>query len=128
MPRFAILEHTGAPDDAAGRHVDLLVETGGSCRTWRLLQVPVTGGDSVAAAEIAPHRLAWLDHVAGEVSGGRGFARRIDAGRCEILSADAADLSAATQFVVRLEGGSLVGRLRMETAGEGWAATLVGDE
>jgi len=128
MLRFAILEHTGAPDDAVGRHVDLLLETGGSCRTWRLLRVPVAGGGSVAAAEIAPHRLAWLDHVAGEVSGGRGFARRIDGGRCEILSADAADLSAATQFVVRLEGRSLVGRLRLETAGEGWAATLVGDD
>ena len=106
MPRFAILEHTGAPDDASGRHVDLLLEADGSCRTWRLLEVPLAGGGSVAAAEIAPHRLAWLDHVAGEVSGGRGFARRIDGGHCEILSTDDATLAAATQIVVRLEGRS----------------------
>jgi len=28
MPRFAILEHTGAPDDPSGRHFDLLIEAG----------------------------------------------------------------------------------------------------
>ena len=28
MPRFIILEHTGAPDDPAGRHYDLLLEDG----------------------------------------------------------------------------------------------------
>ena len=66
MPRFAILEHTGAPDDAVGRHVDLLIETGGSCRTWRLLRVPVAGGESVAAAEIAP--LHGHNHVHGHAA------------------------------------------------------------
>ena len=36
-----------------------LVEGG---RTWRLARVPKPGGDAVPAEEIAPHRLAWLDH------------------------------------------------------------------
>lgn len=123
MPRFAILEHTGAPDDAAGRHVDLLVETGGSCRTWRLLQVPVTGGDSVAAAEIAPHRLAWLDHVAGEVSGGRGFARRIVAGEYAVTASDAAHLTAATQVAVQLTGGVWATHIALTRATDHWLAT-----
>jgi hypothetical protein len=127
MPRFAILEHTAAPDDPTGRHFDLLVEAGGACRTWRLARVPTAGGGSVAAVEIAPHRPAWLDHVAGEVSGGRGFANRVDAGCYEILSADDADPNAATQMVVRLEGASLAGRLRLESVGDGWAVTLVAD-
>ncbi len=83
MPRFIILEHTGAPDDPAGRHYDLLLEDGESCRTWRLAALPEVGGPAVETTELAPHRLAWLDHEVGEVSGGRGFARRIDAGTYE---------------------------------------------
>lgn len=80
MPRYIILEHTGAPDDPAGRHFDLLLEAGEACRTWRLPEIPSPGGPSVTAVELAPHRLTWLDHEAGEVSGGRGFARRVEAG------------------------------------------------
>jgi hypothetical protein len=80
MPRFAILEHTGAPDDPAGIHYDLLIESGAVCRTWRLAAVPRPGGPPVPAVELPAHRLAWLDHVAGDVSGGRGFARRMDRG------------------------------------------------
>jgi len=124
MPRFALLEHTGAPDDPAGRHFDLLLETTAACRTWRLMTVPAAGGAVVPALELPPHRLAWLDHVAGEVSGGRGVARRIDAGSYELLSSDAADPAAATRLVVRVLGGNFAGRLRLEAVGEGWAANL----
>lgn len=87
MPRFSLLEHTGAPDDPAGRHFDLLVEDGEHCRTWRLSDLPRPDGQPVTAVEIATHRLAWLDHVDGPVSGGRGRARRIDAGSCRLESA-----------------------------------------
>ena len=44
MPRFALLEHTGAPDDPGGRHFDLLLEAGEACRTWRLLEIPQADG------------------------------------------------------------------------------------
>ena len=124
MPRFAILEHTGAPDDPAGRHFDLLLEAGPACRTWRLLSVPEQGADAVAALELPPHRLVWLEREEGEVSGGRGFARRFDAGNYELRSCDAADLSAATAIVLELAGATLSGRLRVETVGEGWAVRL----
>ena len=80
MPRFVLLEHTGHPDDPAGRHYDLLLEEPEACQTWRLAEIPAAGGEPVAAHPLPPHRLAWLDTEAGEVSGGRGFARRVDAG------------------------------------------------
>jgi hypothetical protein len=79
MPRFALLEHTGAPDDPTGRHVDLLVEDGDHCRTWRLADVPITDGPAVTAVEIAPHRSAWLDHLDGPVSGVIKISSGVDA-------------------------------------------------
>lgn len=128
MPRFALLEHTAAPDDPAGRHFDLLLEPPGGvapgCRTWRLAAVPVAGGGDVAAAEVAPHRPAWLDHEAGDVSGGRGFARRVDAGDYEPLVLDADDLATATRLVLHVTGDLLAGRLRLTAGDDGWTARL----
>jgi hypothetical protein len=124
MPRFAILEHTGAPDDAAGRHYDLLLEVGGACRTWRLFEIPRAGGPAVAAVELPPHRHVWLERLEGEVSGGRGFARRVDAGSYELLAADDVDLMAATEIVVAVAGEGFVGRLRLDALRDGWALHL----
>jgi hypothetical protein len=104
MPRFIILDHTGAPDDPAGRHLDLLLETEDACRTWRLPDLPQPGAQPVTAVEIAPHRLAWLDHTAGEVSAGRGFARRVDAGTYEISVSDATDFPQARHFTITAAG------------------------
>jgi len=104
MPRFVLLEHTGAPDDPAGRHFDLLLEAREACRTWRLAEIPSPGGPAVTAVEIAPHRLAWLDHVAGEVSGGRGFARRIDGGTYEPAIEPSAEGTPRERIHVRLVG------------------------
>ena len=87
MPRYILLEHRDAPDDPAGLHYDLLVEDGDACRTWRLAALPPVGGGEVVATEIARHRLAWLDAVAEEVSGGRGRVRRIAAGMCSPVDA-----------------------------------------
>jgi hypothetical protein len=106
MPRFVILEHTGAPDDPAGRHYDLLLEDGESCRTWRLAALPEPGGPAVEAIELAPHRLAWLDHEAGAVSGGRGFASRVDAGTYEQAQTRAHE---AGVLAVTLHGGTIRG-------------------
>ena len=124
MPRFAVLEHTGAPDDPAGRHFDLLLEADAACRTWRLLSLPTADGNAVVAMELPPHRLVWLDRLEGEVSGGRGFARRVDAGIYDLRSSDADDLSTATVIVLELAGATLSGRLRLEMVGEGWALRL----
>ncbi len=107
MPRFVLLEHTGHPDDPAGRHYDLLLETAEACRTWRLAEIPAAGGPPVAATPLPDHRLGWLDRLEGEVSGGRGFARRVDAGAYEWL----ADEPSESRIEVRLQGETLNGRL-----------------
>lgn len=124
MPRFAMLEHVGAPDDPAGRHFDLLLEDGAACRTWRLIAMPQSGGEPVAALELPRHRLAWLDILAGEVSGGRGHARRVDAGTFEPVVLDADAVADATRLVLRVDGDRLAGRLRLESVGDGWGIRL----
>jgi len=112
--RFVLLEHTGHPDDPNGRHYDLLLEESGACQTWRLDRIPAVGGPAVSAERLPPHRLAWLDTEAAEVSGNRGFARRIDAGTYE--SPEPGSL--------QLTGNLLAGRLRLERTARSWQATL----
>ncbi|MBY0228562.1 MAG: hypothetical protein K2W96_04700 [Gemmataceae bacterium] len=73
MPRYALLSH-----DWPTPHLDLLLEDGAACRTWRLPALPEPGA-SVAAERLADHRLFYLDHE-GPVSGGRGRVRRVAAG------------------------------------------------
>ena len=114
MPRFVFLEHTGHPDDPAGRHSDLLLEESEACRTWRLTEIPTAGGEPVAARPLPPHRLAWLEIEAGKVSGGRGFARRVDLGTYQQARSDELDL----------RGSILSGRLRFEPGETGWQAAL----
>jgi hypothetical protein len=86
--------------------------------------VPTSGGDPVPAMELPPHRLEWLERLAGEVSGGRGFARRVDSGSYEVLSCDADALIAATAMVLDVDGEAVAGRLRLEMVGDGWAVRL----
>ncbi len=78
--RWVLLEHKGAPEDPLGIHYDLLLEDEGSCRTWRLSKIPTLDSISVDAAPLPPHKLAWLEKKEGEVSGGRGTAKRVMAG------------------------------------------------
>ncbi len=123
MPRFAILEHTDAPDDPAGRHYDLLLEAGDVCRTWRLAELPAPGGPPVTAVELPPHRLAWLDHVAGEVSGGRGYARRITAGEYAVTASDAANVMAATRLSIVITEAVDSTRVVLTYDATNWIAT-----
>jgi hypothetical protein len=125
MPRFAILEHTGAPDDPAGQHYDLLLEAGDACRTWRLAELPVAGGPPVTAVELPPHRLAWLEHVAGEVSGGRGFARRIDGGSYAPTRSTSREDSSVETIDVMLESNDTTSRLALTARGNRWIARLL---
>jgi len=117
MPRFILLEHTDAPDDPAGRHYDLLLEEGKACRTWRLLGIPCVAAPPVEATLIAPHRLAWLDHVDGPVSGNRGHARRVDAGGYQPVEESGPLASSAEQALlrVRLEGSLVKGLLTISS-------------
>ena len=80
LSRYLFLEHTNAPDDPTCRHVDLLLEDGESCRTWRLSSVPLPNGPSLQATPLPRHRLIWLERTSAAVSGGRGWGRRIVGG------------------------------------------------
>jgi len=124
MPRFILLEHTGAPDDPAGRHFDLLLEAGEACRTWRLTAIPSAGGPAVAAVAMAPHRLAWLDHEAGEVSGGRGHARRVDQGSFEPAIEPIAAAGGPEKICVSLTGDHATQQLTLDRSTTGWTARI----
>ena len=80
MPRYVVLEHTGAPDDPRGCHLDLLLEDGEHCRTWRLDHWPQLDADALTATPLPPHRLVWMERQSAAVSGGRGWARRLAGG------------------------------------------------
>ncbi|QNJ23934.1 hypothetical protein SynMITS9220_02655 [Synechococcus sp. MIT S9220] len=103
--RYALLEHLGAPDDPGGCHLDLLLEDGDSCRSWRLEAIPQLDGPAVQATPLPPHRLVWLDREAASVSGNRGWARRVVAGAMQ--SALPADPNQPIQ--VALEGMDVIG-------------------
>ena len=81
MPRYALLRHTGAPDDPNGCHFDLLLEDGEACRTWRLDQPPQLEHTPQTAVPLPAHRLVWLEPRSAAVSGNRGWAERVMAGR-----------------------------------------------
>ena len=107
LSRFVLLEHTGHPDDPEGRHFDLLLEQADACKTWRLADIPRVEGPAVVSTQLRDHRLVWLDRLEGEVSGGRGFARRVESGSYVYLNTT----SANEERVVKLTGEIISGVL-----------------
>lgn len=89
-----------------------------------MFTLPECGKGAVAAKELPPHRLAWLDIMESPVSGNRGRARRIDAGIFQLTSSDTRDLSDADKLVLEMDGTMLRGFLRFESFEEGWALRL----
>lgn len=71
--RFVILEH-----DHPFVHWDLMLETGETLETWRLLSYPQPGR-WVDAERLPAHRSLYLDYE-GPVSNDRGTVKRIVAG------------------------------------------------
>ena len=118
MPRYVLLEHTGAPDDPRGCHLDLLLEDGPSCRTWRLDQLPELDGASLVATPLPTHRLVWLEREAAAVSGGRGWARRLAGGRFSGVLPDAVDADATVRVQLTGLGAlNLPNCIRLEIGG-----------
>ena len=108
MPRYALLHHTDAPDDPQGSHIDLLLEDGESCRSWRLARLPQLDQPAQDAIPSPAHRLVWLEPRRAAVSGGRGWAERIRTGT---YCGDLPDGSASDVDV--LLSGDLQGRLQL---------------
>jgi len=107
MPRYVILEH-----DHPVLHWDLMLETGGALRTWRLA-LPPSAGDIIAAKPLGEHRLAYLDYE-GPVSGNRGTVTQWDRGDFEVVE------QTDERLVVRLRGRRLRGTATLEPAGTDW--------
>lgn len=103
--RYVLLEHLGAPDDPRGCHLDLLLEDGDACRSWRLEAIPRLDGPGLIATPLPPHRLVWLERAAAAVSGGRGWARRVVGGRYRGHLPPSAD----QPFTLELEGMAAIG-------------------
>ena len=108
--RYALLRHTGAPDDPSGCHFDLLLEDGDACRTWRLQRIPSLDGTSQPAEPLVPHRLIWLEPRSAAVSGGRGWAERVMAGSYQGNLPD----NSAHPVELTLLDGDLRGELRIQ--------------
>ena len=104
LQRYALLRHTGAPDDPSGCHFDLLLEDRANCRTWRLATVPQLNAEAQPAVPLPAHRKVWLEPRSAAVSGNRGWAERIHAGSyCGVLP-NATDADVTLQLEGDLQG------------------------
>ncbi len=119
MPRYVILLHEMPPGGERPTHWDLMLELGGSLRTWALAAEPALE-TTCDAQQLADHRLAYLDYE-GPVSGDRGSVTRWDAGRYHVESESDEELA------VTLRGGRLVARatlLRRESDDYFWRVSF----
>jgi DNA polymerase Ligase (LigD) len=105
MPRYVILLHELPPGHERATHWDLMLECGGSLRTWALDREPSETLEC-DARQLADHRLAYLEHE-GPVSGGRGHVTRWDEGVYQI------EAESAGTVIVALRGRRLDARVRL---------------
>ena len=80
MNRWVLLEHKVYSDNSLHIHYDFLIENGIDCLTWKFLKLPLFNHTSVEIFKQPNHRLVWLNRIEHELSGNRGFVKRIDNG------------------------------------------------
>ena len=80
MNKWVLLEHKVYSGNSLGLHYDFLVENGIDCLTWKLLKLPLLNQASTKIVKQPNHRLVWLSRTEHELSGNRGFVKRIDHG------------------------------------------------
>ena len=80
MSKWVLLEHKVYSPDSLDIHYDFLVENGIDCLTWKLLKLPLLNQPSIEIFKQPNHRLVWLSRIQYELSGNRGFVKRIDHG------------------------------------------------
>ena len=100
MPRFVILSH-----DWPLPHLDLLLESDGVLRAWRLPSSFQPDVPCLAEAN-ADHRLFYLDYE-GPVSGNRGTVAVWDSG--EIVW----ELVESSRIVLQFQGNPMQGRFEL---------------
>ena len=80
MNKWVLLEHKVLSAKALNIHYDFLVENGKDCLTWKFLKLPLINQASIEIFKQPNHRLVWLSRKEYELSGNRGFVKRIDHG------------------------------------------------
>ena len=80
MNKWVLLEHKVYSGTSLDIHYDFLVENQIDCLTWKFLKLPLLNQDSVEILKQPNHRLVWLSREEYELSGNRGFVKRIDHG------------------------------------------------
>ena len=80
MNKWVLLEHKVYSADSFNIHYDFLVENGIDCLTWKFLKLPLLNQASIEIFKQPNHRLVWLTREDHELSGNRGFVKRIDHG------------------------------------------------
>jgi hypothetical protein len=106
MPRFVILDH-----DHPFPHFDLMLESDGKLRAWRLIGDP-SSSRPVPVEPLGDHRIAYLDYE-GPVSGGRGRVVRWDSGAYEIVDESPTELRLALAGT-RCRGNAVVDFVKRE--------------
>ena len=80
MNKWVLLEHKVYSINSFDIHYDFLVENGIDCLTWKFLKLPLLDQASIDIFKQPNHRLVWLSRTEYELSGNRGFVKRIDHG------------------------------------------------
>ena len=80
MNKWALLEHKVYSVNSLDIHYDFLVENGTDCLTWKFFKLPLLNQASIEIFKQPNHRLVWLTRAEYELSGNRGFIKRLDHG------------------------------------------------
>jgi hypothetical protein len=106
MPRFVILRH----ENQHGTLFDLMLECGGTLKTWALAAPPQNGLE-MECQSLADHRLTYLDYE-GPISGERGVVARWDSGTYSV------EEQTETAWTVRLSGEKIAGRATLRRSAD----------
>ena len=105
MNKWVLLEHKVFSENSLDIHYDFLVENGIDCLTWKIFKIPILNQGSIEIFKQPNHRLMWLSRLDHELSGNRGFAKRIDHG----IFKDVSDKLDSECFRFILDGELLYG-------------------
>ena len=105
MKKWVLLEHKVYSANSFDIHYDFLVENRIDCLTWKFSKLPLLEQASIEIFKQPNHRIIWLSRVEHELSGNRGFVKRIDHGICKNVS----DTLDSESFRFILDGEILYG-------------------
>ncbi len=86
MNKWVLLEHRVYSAKSLDIHFDFLVENRIDCLTWKFYKIPLLNQASIEIFKQPNHRLVWLSRIEHELSGNRGFVKRIDHGKFKNVS------------------------------------------